>query len=324
VAQDISAAVVIDRRIPVRLLTWAWNRAGWPPIERLAGRCDVVHAQSPLLIPSVRAAQVVTIHDLDFLHHPERAAAEMRRDYPALVASHARRADGIIVSSRYTAGEVVRHLGVEATHVRVCRPGPPSWAAEVAERRRRSAKDGESILFVGTLEARKNVGGLIEAYRRLSSARPDAPPLVLAGRPTSTAATWTDQVSRARLDGRVQFLGYVDAADRPSLYERARMLVLPSLEEGFGLPVLEAMACGVPVVVSNRGALPEVAGPAATPVDPGDTEGLAVQMEQLLHREHAVAAAARGLKQAARYSWSACAAAAHAAYGEAVAARRRR
>jgi alpha-1,3-rhamnosyl/mannosyltransferase len=84
------------------------------------------------------------------------------------------------------------------------------------------------------------------------------------------------------------------------------------------------MACGVPVVVSNRGALPEVAGPAATPVDPGDSEGLAVQMEQLLHREHAVAAAERGLKQAARYSWSACAAAAHAAYGEAVAARRRR
>ncbi len=323
-ATDIPGARVVDWRIPVRLLTWAWNRAAWPPIEDLAGACDVVHAQSPLLIPARRAAQVVTIHDLDFLHHPERVEAEMRRDYPALAAAHALRADRVIVSSRYTAAELVRHLGVSAEQISVCSPGPPLWAAAVAERRRGRRGSAEFILFFGTLEPRKNLGGLIEAYRLLSTERADVPPLVLAGRPTAHARAWMDQVSARGLDSRVRFHGYVEASERPSLYARAHMLVLPSFEEGFGLPVLEAMACGVPVVVSNRGALPEVAGAAANPVDPEDTSGLASEIGRLLDRELASDAAERGLRQAVRYSWSACAEAARATYRAAMAARRTR
>ena len=120
------------------------------------------------------------------------------------------------------------------------------------------------------------------------------------------------------LAGHVEITGYVDQARRLALYADARMLVLPSYEEGFGLPVLEAMACGIPVVVSSRGSLPEVAGPAADPVDPDDVEGLAARMTAMLDDRQAERAARLGLEQAARYNWPACARAARAAYASAM------
>jgi len=309
---------IVDRRLPVRALTWAWNRLGWPPVEWLAGAADVVHAQTPLLIPSRGAAQVVTIHDLDFLNRPDRARAEMRRDFPALVHEHARRADHIVVSSHYTAGEVMRQLGVPRSRVTVCSPGAPAWAHTVA--RERVATDlGSTILFLGTVDERKNVGGLLDAYASLRARRPDVPPLVIAGRVTDAAAPIVARATQAPLAGSVEVRGYVAHQDRPLLYRHARMLVLPSFEEGFGLPVLEAMACGVPVVVSNRGSLPEVAGAAATPVDPADVDGLALQMENLLDHDAARGAISRGLAQASTFTWDGCARSALDAYREAIA-----
>jgi glycosyltransferase involved in cell wall biosynthesis len=317
-AAELPQVEIVDRRIPVRGLTWAWNRLGWPPVEWLTGHVDVVHGQTPLLIPSREAAQVITIHDLDFLTHPERARAEMRRDYPARVHAHARRADQIVVPSHYTAAEVVRQLDVPRPRITVCSPGAPAWAQDVA-RQRAGADTGSNILFLGTVDARKNVGGLLDAYARLRERRPDAPPLVIAGRVTDAAGALADRARQPPLAGAVEFRGYVAEHARPELYRHARMLVLPSFEEGFGLPVLEAMACGVPVVVSNRGSLPEVAGSAADPLAPEDVDGFAAEMERLLDREAARTAISRGLAQAARYTWDACAAAARDAYRVAVA-----
>jgi glycosyltransferase involved in cell wall biosynthesis len=317
---QLPGVTIIDRRVPVRPLTWAWNRLGWPPVEWLAGPSDVVHAQAPLVIPTARAAQVITIHDLHFLSHPSRSEAEMRRDFPGLVHEHARRADHIVVSSRYAAGEVSRVLDVPPARVTVCSPGAPSWAAAIAQEHAKG-RTGSSILFVGTLEARKNIAGLLDAYTRLRVCRPDAPPLVLAGRVTDSGRAALARVKAKPLGAAVTMLGYVDDDVRRQLYRDARMLVLPSLEEGFGLPVLEAMACGVPVVVSDRGALPEVAGAAADPVDPEDTEAIADEMERLLDVDAARDAAARGLTQAARFTWTACARAARDAYRAAVAVR---
>lgn len=319
-ARELPGVEIVDRRIPVRALTWSWNRLEWPPVEWLAGPIDVVHSQTPLLLPSRRAAQVVTIHDLDFLNRPERARAEMRRDFPALVHDHARRADRIVVSSHYAAREVVRQLGVPRERVAVCPPGAPAWAREVAEQRA-ARSEGSTILFVGTVEPRKNVAGLLEAYARLRARRPDVPPLVIAGRVSRGADVLLDRARRAPLGGSVEFRGYVPDAERPRLYRDARMLVLPSFEEGFGLPVLEAMACGVPVVISNRGSLPEVAGAAAAAVVPDDVEGLANRMAELLDEGMALQAVARGLEQAARFTWDQCARAALAAYREVLGAR---
>jgi glycosyltransferase involved in cell wall biosynthesis len=314
-AFQMPAAKIADVKVPVRGLMWAWNRLEWPPVEWLAGVHDVVHSQSPLLIPSSHAARVVTVHDLDFLRNPEQMAAEIRRDYPALARSHASRADAVMVSSYYAAAEVTRELRLSPSRVHVCPPGRPEWADEV---RRRRAIGGKHILFMGTLSLRKNVGTLLEAYARLRTAVPEAPPLVLAGHRTPASLRWEQRCEEPPLKGHVRITGYVDLQQRLDLYADAAMLVLPSYEEGFGLPVLEAMACGVPVIVSSRGSLPEVAGAAATPIDPDDAEGFAAQMRALLDRATAAAAAERGLAQASRYSWAACADAAMGAYHAAM------
>ena len=323
-AAELAGVRIIDRRLPVRGLTWLWNRLEWPPVERLAGAVDVVHAQTPLLIPSTNAAQVVTIHDLDFLHHPERTEAEIRRDFPALVRAHAQRADHVVVSSHYAAREVVAHLDLLPDKVSVCSPGAPDWAHAIGRERALSSAPGTSILFVGTLEPRKNLATLFEAYAQLRQRHDDAPPLMLAGRARSSIENELRRITQPPLAGHVSLLGYVSEARRRELYRDACMLVLPSLEEGFGLPVLEAMSCGVPVVVSNRGSLPEVAGDAASPVEATDAPALAEEMYRLLRPDLARDAAARGLARAARYSWDACAAAAREAYRAAVAARERR
>jgi glycosyltransferase involved in cell wall biosynthesis len=313
---DLAGARVVDRRVPGRLLTLAWNRLAWPPIEWLAGRFDVVHAASPLAIPSRSAAVVLTIHDLHFLRHPERMAAEMRRDFPNLVRLHARRAPAIVVSSAYTAGDVRRTLDVPPDRIHLCPPGAPGWAAAVRERRR--TEPTEHILFLGTLDPRKNVGVLLEAYRQLRGRRRSTPALVLAGGVPPSAAHWVETAARAELAGHVRLTGYVSQAERQDLLAGAHMLVLPSLDEGFGLPVLEAMACGVPVVVSSGGSLPEVAGEAATPVAPTDVDGLAAAMASLLEPDVARDASARGLARAAAFRWDDCAERVRQAYGAAA------
>ncbi len=281
VAELGPATRVVDRRIPVRVLNAAWHRLEWPPVEWLTRHSyDVVHSPHPLLIPSRRAARLVTIHDLDFLLHPERTRAEVRRDYPALVARHAARADGIIVVSRFVASQVERCLHVPPERISVCPHGVAPWTQPVSVEP--GKPDGRYILFVGTLEPRKNVRGLLEAYAALCARRPETPPLVLGGGLTPDVLPLQALAQQPPLAGRVEFRGYVEAADRQALYEGARLLVLPSFDEGFGLPVVEAMSLGVPVVASDRGALPEVAGGAALLVDPDDPAGIGQAIERIL------------------------------------------
>jgi glycosyltransferase involved in cell wall biosynthesis len=238
-----------------------------------------------------------------------------------LARSHAARADGVIVSSQYAAGEVTRELQLDPARVHVCPSGRPSWSDDVRERRR--GRRGDHILFMGTLSLRKNVGTLLEAYARLRERKSDAPPLVLAGHRTPASARWEARCEQPPLKGHVEITGYVDTAKRIDLYEKAVMLVLPSYEEGFGLPVLEAMACGVPVVVSSRGSLPEVAGAAATPIDPDDADAFAREMQAILDGDPSDRVA-RGIEQASRYSWATCAAAARRAYQSAIEVHARR
>lgn len=315
-------AVVVDWRIPVRVLNYAWHRLEWPPAEVLAGGCDVVHAAHPLLIPSRAAAQVITIHDLFFLSEPERTRAEIRRDYVPLARAHARRADAVITSTEHGKRLVASRLGVRPERIYVCPPGRPGWQRLGGEPRVRG--DGH-ILFVGTLEPRKNVGTLLDAYETLLRRSPGAPRLVIAGRATPDAAPWLERMARPPLAAHVSHLGYVPDDEREQLYARARMLVLPSLDEGFGLTALEAMSAGVPVVVSNRGSLPEVVGTAGTFVEPDDVAGLAAAIERLavddaLALDHARA----GLARAREFTWPRAAATLRQAYTDAVARRQER
>jgi glycosyltransferase involved in cell wall biosynthesis len=308
-----------DHRIPVRALNWLWHRRAWPPIERLTGPADVVHALHPLLIPASRAAQVVTIHDLHFLTAPEHSVREIRRDYPLLAARHARRADAVVTISHHTARLVEVTFSVPKARIFVCPPGAPAW--RTLGRAPNVPRDGY-ILFVGTLDPRKHVGSLLDAYALALQREPRLPALVVAGSMAPGAEAWAARWAEAPFAGRVDYRGYVPDTGREALFAGARLLVLPSLDEGFGIPVLEAMSAGVPVLVSNRGALPEVAGNAGVVIDPDDVDAFAAALAHLTaDAEAATAAALRGLERARAYTWEAAAARLRDAYESAVARR---
>jgi glycosyltransferase involved in cell wall biosynthesis len=306
----VAGAAQVDARVPVHLLNLLWHRLGWPPIESFVRKMDVVHSLHPLLIPSRSAARVVTVPDLYFLDHPENTAAEIRRDYPALARDHVRRADGVVVISQYTRRQVIERFGVSPDRITVSYPGKPSWP-----RRSDPLKIGP-ILFLGTTEPRKNLSRLLEAYAALIDRVPTAPDLVIAG----TTRLSVDQLfastpSAGRAQARVQFPGYVSEAERQRLFCEASALVLPSLDEGFGITALEAMTVGLPVVASNRGALPEVVGDAGILVDPEDVRTLSNALEQVLSDpERRRGMSERGLIQAERFTWTSSAEALYDGY----------
>lgn len=299
-AAPIPRTTPVDARVPVRVLNFAWHRLEWPPVEWLAPAAHVVHSAHPLLIPSRGAARIVTIYDLHFLDRPEQTAAEIRRDYPALAAIHARQADGIVVISKHTQLEVSNRFGIPVERITICYPGRPDWP------QRREPPARGPILFVGTTDPRKNLARLVEAYAELVQRTADVPDLVIAGtirNPADvppTAGSADDRVRR-----RITFTGYVTDEERQRLYREASMLVLPSLTEGFGITALEAMTVGVPVVASNRGALPEVVGDAGVLVDPENVSDISNALEQVLSDSGMRRSMTeRGLRQAQRFSWS--------------------
>lgn len=277
----VPGAVLADQRVPVRLLNYAWHRWQWPPVELVTGRAfDVVHAAHPIRLPSRHAAQVVTVHDLDFLRHPERTHAEIRRDYPTLAPDHIRGADAVIAVSAATAADIETLTGRPASRVVVVTHGRPSWPKRVNE-----PADGV-LLFFGTLEPRKNVAGLLDAYALLLARRDAAglstPRLVLAGGHGPGAEALVARATHRDLRGRVDVLGYVDRDLRLETYRSALAVVMPSHTEGFGLPALEAMTVGVPVVSANAGALPEVLGGAGLLCDATDPAALGAALETIV------------------------------------------
>ena len=310
----------VDRRVPGAVLNWLWHRRQWPAVESLApGPFDVVHSPSPLLIPTRDAAQLVTIHDVDFLVHPERGAREIRRDYPVLARAHAHRADGIVVPSAHTGDEVACRLELPRDRIVVCPNGAPDWPT-----RTRPHAAGH-LLFVGTITPRKNVDRLLTAYAQVRAHRPGTPPLVLAGQSAPEAGPTLARLTHPSLAGHVRHEGYVDDRRLRTLYEEAVMVVLPSLAEGFGIPALEAMTVGVPVVAAERGALPEVVGDAGLLVDPLDVHALAAAIDSVLTDDQLRdRLSAAGIARAKRFSWRASAAALTGAYAEAIERRRAR
>lgn len=325
-APELDGVRSVDLRVPVSVLNFMWHRLGWPPAEVLTRTSfDVTHSLHPLLLPARAAARVVTIHDLNFLAHPERTRREIRRDYPALARSHALRADAVIVPSQFTAVEVERQLGVPADRIAVCSPGAPDWTA------RASIPADGYVLFLGTLEPRKNVGTLLDAYELLlarTSARPSKPAsrlpdLVLAGKGAPESRPWLERIQRPPLAGRVRHIGYVDPANRRQVYEGARLLVQPSFEEGFGIPALEAMTAGVPVVAAHRGALPEVVGDAGLLIDVGEPANVAAAIERMLDDEMlAATCVAKGVQRSRQFRWGETARRTYEVYQRAIQRRR--
>lgn len=275
------------------------------PIELLRARADLFHATDFVAPWPSPAPSVVTVHDLTFLRRPELVTPAAARYY-SRVRRSARRARAVIAVSSTTKHDVVTMLGVPKDRVHVV-----PLAADAAFRplddeallraaRHRSGLPDRFMLFVGTREPRKNLGALLDARASVRyGGRPV--PLVLVGE-----EGWLSEEleRRVRTEKDVRVLGGVAAEDLVAIYNLATVVALPSLEEGFGLPVIESMACGTPVVCSDRGALPEVAGDAALLVDPHDVDGLAAALTSVFEdptlRERM---RQRGFARSATFGW---------------------
>ena len=270
---------------------------------------------------------VITIHDLSPLRHPETHPVERVRQFETRLPWAVGVAAKIIVDSHFVKREVMDLLHVDEKRIRPIHLGvtaqfhprpPAATGARLAEY---GLTHGAYVLAVGTLEPRKNLVEALEAHAQMNEAQRQRFPLVIAGPKGWLAEALERRIEAAERRGEVRWLGYVPAADLPLLYAGARLLVYPSLYEGFGLPVLEAMASGVPVVASNRASLPEVAGDAAMMIEPGDATRLRDAMLALLEDEREAARrVALGLSQAARFTWQACAQQTLQVYREALGA----
>jgi len=324
-ARDVvPGAQVIDRRIPVRLLNLLWHRAQWPPVEQLAGgQYDLAHSAHPLLMPSRRAAQVVTVHDLDFLLNPDRTHGEIRRDYPSLAPAHIRGADAVAVVSPHSANEVVRLTGVNRKHLFVCPLGRPDWAPRASE------PADAPLLFLGSIEPRKNVSLLLDAYERLlalrAARRSTTPRLVLAGAEGLGSDAILTRARGPALAAHVDVLGYIADEARRNIYASAMLCIMPSHTEGFGLPALEAMTVGVPVVVADQGNLPNVVGAAGALFRSGEAEELTHLLDALIDQpQRRDQMRDAGLEQSRQFSWALTAARTREAWHHAVERRARR
>lgn len=252
----------------------------------------------PLFMPG---PAVVTVHDLGYRHFPQ-AHPPLARHYLELTTRHSARRAGIVLAvSQATADDLCRFHGTARQKIRVIFPGVSRLhVGDLAAVRHKYALPARYFLFCGTLQPRKNLPTIVAAWQRWRAANPhEDAELVLAG-----GRGWLfDEREFAQLEG-VHLPGYIDDDDRGALYAGALALLFPSLHEGFGFPVLEAMHCGTPVITSDSSSLPELAGDAALLVDPGDVRAIARQMTRLLKdralRRRLVRA---GQARAAGFTW---------------------
>ena len=302
---------VHSRRAPARLLRAAWSRGSVPPVEMFSGAVDVFHATNFVLPPTRHAAGVVTIHDLGFVLHAD-TVDRTSLAYQRLVPRALDRARVIVTPSRAAADDLIEVYKTDRDRIVVTPLGvDPAWAATTPPSPQWLEAHGippRYLLFVGTLEPRKNVPVLIAAHALLRREEPHTPPLVLAG-----AAGWGDVEFNP---DDVVGPGYLPQADLRALTAGATALVLPSRYEGFGLPALEALACGVPVVASDIPVLREITGGLAKYVPVGDVEALAATLRITLEADDASREERRAW--AATFTWQRCAAQTLAAYRRAI------
>ncbi len=296
------------------------------PVELFAGRADLYHATDFILPPHRTRRTVLTVHDLTFERDPDSAMPTLLRFLKRNVPASARAATHVIADSHATAADLAELYGLPRERITVVHsgvderfsPAPSGGAGPARVREVYGIGPGRVILTVGTLQRRKNHLGLVRAFAALC-AEPtyNDVQLVISG-----GAGWLYDDVRAAvgalgIDARVRFIGFAAEADLPDLYRCADVFAFPSLYEGFGLPPLEAMASGVPVVASNASSLPEVVGDAALTVDPRDTAALGAALRRALDdaawRAHAIGA---GIARARTFTWERAARALLAVYDQ--------
>lgn len=307
--------------IPNRLLFAAQAFFGMPRIDKRIGGCDVFwspHILNVALSPRVR--HIITVHDLAFEHYPEFFSREKLWWHTHLMVprTQLKKAHRILAVSQSTKKDLTRLYRISENKIEVICPGVDGEFRpleeshqDIAAARKKYGLPEKFILFFGTIEPRKNVTGLIKAFeifRANDTLKAISYKLVIAGTKGWLCGEIFESAKRSPLASDIIFTGFIAPEDKPALYNAADVFVYPSFFEGFGFPPLEAMACGTPVITSNRSSLPEVAGDAALLVDPYRSDEMADAFLTLLQDKEAGAALVkRGLERAKRFSWDACA-----------------
>lgn len=306
---------------PTRLtplwLARIWQRAQVPlPVEFFTGTIDLYHA-TDFVLPPTRARSLLTVHDLSFVRVPEAASPPLKAYLDVVVPRSVKRAEHILADSQATKDDLINLYGTPAEKITVLLSGvdarfKPTQEASVSQKYK--IPERPYIFSCGTVQPRKNYTRLIQALAALRSRGNDIG-LVIAG-----GKGWLEDpiyaaIREAKMTDYVHFIGFADDADLPALYSGALLTAVPSLYEGFGIPVLESMACGTPVVTSNLSSLPEVAGDAALTIDPTDLDAIIDALQRLVDDETLRAALIeKGLTRAHEFTWERSAAQLHEIY----------
>lgn len=288
--------------VPARALRAAWSRGDLPPVELLTGRCDVVHGTNFVSPPARRAREVVTVHDLTYETHRETVSADSLA-YRTLVPRALDRGAHVVTPSRTVAADVAAFYRLDPARVTATPLGvDPAWADAAPATPGWLDAHGlphDHLVFVGSLDPRKNLPRLLAAHRAARAADPGLPDLVLAG-PAGREQHLDPQPG-------VHRTGWLSDAELRTLVAGSRALLLPSLDEGFGLPALEALACGRPVLTADIPALREVTGTEAVLVDPLDADAIGAGLAAVTAAPDTAADRDRRRTHARSWSWAACA-----------------
>jgi len=267
--------------------------------RRVPRSADIFHGLNQRLPQARLRRAVATFHDL-FVLTGDYSTPDFQRRFAEQARHAAERADRVIAVSEFTARQVIELLGVEAAKVRVVHHGVADQAATGVLPQQAGVPAPRIILNVGAIQRRKNIAGLVDAFAKVDRDWQ----LVLAGSAGYGAEEIMARIADSPARDRIRVLGYVPQAELAGWYARAAIFAFPSLDEGFGMPVLEAMAAGVPVLASNRAAIPEVAGDAAWLVNPEDAEELAAALVDLTRSpERRAKLAQSGRERVAQFSW---------------------
>lgn len=292
-----------------RWMTIGWHRFNLPlPVETFTGPVDLFHSPNFILPPAHRAKTLLTVHDLSFIRHPQGAVDKLRRWLEKVVPRSLARADHILADSHSTKQDLIDIYNISPSQITVVGAGvesrfqpitKPSALKQVTDKYNLPSK---FILGVGTLEPRKNFTGLIEAFSH--SAVCETHHLVIAGGKGWLYDDIFAAAESSAVADRIHLIGFVADEDLPTLYSLADVFAYPSHYEGFGIPVIEAMACGTPVVCADNSCLPEVAGNSAVQITATDRNALANALHQLVTdfslREKVIS---EGFQQAKQFNW---------------------
>jgi len=276
-----------DFHYPVKLLNFFWYRLGWPTMDAFfKTKLDLTHSPTPLICPT-KGKTIVTVHDLFFMDFPDMANQEARKFFYKNIHKSLQSSNGVIVVSHCIKKQILERFEIDQEKIKVIYHGVDSEFSsdvsleEINNFRKSHSLSSRTIVFVGAMDPRKNLLNLIEAFKIVHTKEPNVS-LVLAGRRGHDFPALKKSVDKNNLHTNVKVLDYLSLRELKRLYRAGTIFAFPSYCEGFGLPLLEAMISGMPVVASNRTALPEIAGEAALYFDPDKPQEMAAAILKLL------------------------------------------